>query len=805
MDELRLRASRIASLFAAAKPAYFAELASAGILAAVLWGPISAGALFAWFVLLFAVTLGRIALHWAFVRARAEASRAAAWKHRFALSALVSGAVWALAVFVFFPHHDPLRQMALVFVAGGHLIAAAGLYGASRRVFYAFSVLPFLAIVSQLLGQPGETYHLMALVVAVFGVVMWKVHLDMHRNIVANLRAQLANEDLLGRVAATEEQLRDAIDSFPDGVAVWNADGKLAVCNDAYKAALGTGRRTDEAPQQFQTAAGRWWRASTRRMRGGGHVDAVSDITDLKRAQEAYLAVLAEENLVLDTLPVGVAFVESGSIVRCNRRLEQMLGYGPGELNRVSTGVWFGSDHAWLKGSGIMERDARLTRKDGSRLWCRVLARALAAQSPETATIIYTFADVEERQAAEQALKASEAMYRNLVETSSELIWSLDLEGCWTYLNAAGARRIYGRDAAEMAGRPQAEVVARELRERDEAVMRRILGGESVFEHETRHLRADGTPVDLSFNAIALRDLDGRIVGATGTARDITERKRAAAALHESVEKLRLAVQAADLRYWEWEVGRDAAGPPDVPLDAVERERCVRTWIDAVARGEPYAVEYQVTSVGGEPLWFSSRGVAVLDAAGRTHRMIGVTQDITGRMRREEAVRFLAYHDSLTGLPNRRLLDDRLKQALYSAQRRDRKVAAMLIDLDDFKRINDSLGHRAGDAVLREVAHRLAGCVRKADTLARHGGDEFVVLLSDVQVEADCQVVADKVLRALEKDFRVDGDALRIGASIGIALYPQEAGDGDALLRNADAAMYRAKQLGRNRYSFYGR
>jgi diguanylate cyclase (GGDEF)-like protein len=95
--------------------------------------------------------------------------------------------------------------------------------------------------------------------------------------------------------------------------------------------------------------------------------------------------------------------------------------------------------------------------------------------------------------------------------------------------------------------------------------------------------------------------------------------------------------------------------------------------------------------------------------------------------------------------------------------------------------------------------------VRKADTLARHGGDEFVLLLSDVQAEADCQVVADKVLRALETDFRVDGDAFHLGASIGIALYPQEAGDGDALLRNADAAMYRAKQLGRNRYTFYGR
>ncbi|MBI4123513.1 MAG: GGDEF domain-containing protein, partial [Betaproteobacteria bacterium] len=203
--------------------------------------------------------------------------------------------------------------------------------------------------------------------------------------------------------------------------------------------------------------------------------------------------------------------------------------------------------------------------------------------------------------------------------------------------------------------------------------------------------------------------------------------------------------------------------------------------------------------------WLAARGVPMSDAAGRVYRMIGVSQDISARKAREEAVRFLAYHDSLTGLPNRRLLDDRLAQAIHLAQRRHRKLAVMLIDLDDFKQVNDSLGHRAGDAVLREVAQRLALCVRKADTLARHGGDEFVIVVSDVQAEADCQLVAEKVLRSLAPQFRVEGRALALGASIGISLFPSDAGDGDALLRNADAAMYRAKQLGRNQYRFYGR
>jgi diguanylate cyclase (GGDEF)-like protein len=207
----------------------------------------------------------------------------------------------------------------------------------------------------------------------------------------------------------------------------------------------------------------------------------------------------------------------------------------------------------------------------------------------------------------------------------------------------------------------------------------------------------------------------------------------------------------------------------------------------------------------GRTAWLSSHGKSLADASGRITRMIGVSQDITERKRQEEEARFLAYHDTLTGLPNRRLLDDRLRQAVFLAQRRDARIAVMVMDHDNFKQVNDMLGHRAGDAVLREAAHRLAGCVRKADTLARQGGDEFVVVIPDLQMDTDCQVVAEKILRSLDAPFRVDGKDFKIGASIGISLYPTDGGDGEAVLRNADVAMYRAKQLGRNNYRFYGR
>jgi diguanylate cyclase (GGDEF)-like protein len=195
------------------------------------------------------------------------------------------------------------------------------------------------------------------------------------------------------------------------------------------------------------------------------------------------------------------------------------------------------------------------------------------------------------------------------------------------------------------------------------------------------------------------------------------------------------------------------------------------------------------------------RTLRTLDGGGS----VELIADITELRRAEQAARFLAYHDTLTGLPNRRLLDDRLRQAIRLAQRRDRMVATLLVRLDDFRQLNDTLGHGAGDAVLREVAQRLAACVRKADTLARAGADEFAVVVCDLKDKADCRVVAEKLQQALAAEFRVGNRRLRLATSIGVSLFPADGGDGEALLRNADAAMYRAKELGRNQVRFFGR
>ena len=178
-------------------------------------------------------------------------------------------------------------------------------------------------------------------------------------------------------------------------------------------------------------------------------------------------------------------------------------------------------------------------------------------------------------------------------------------------------------------------------------------------------------------------------------------------------------------------------------------------------------------------------------------------RDITERKQFEEQIAYMALHDPLTDLPNRNFFLERMEQAIALASRYQKKVAIMYVDLDRFKAINDNLGHKAGDTVLRETAHRLKNCVRASDTVARVGGDEFAVLLYELENFEDAAHIARRIIELSNKPILADGDECVIGASIGISVYPSDGTTVDALLKNADTAMYHAKNSGRNRFLFY--
>lgn len=216
------------------------------------------------------------------------------------------------------------------------------------------------------------------------------------------------------------------------------------------------------------------------------------------------------------------------------------------------------------------------------------------------------------------------------------------------------------------------------------------------------------------------------------------------------------------------------------------------------------AVSYRIRRHDGHYIWLETVSKIICnDLTGAVEEIIAVSRDITQRKETEERLLYLANYDSLTGLPNRTMFRDCLRRAVARAQRNDTRVALLFLDLDRFKNINDSLGHHVGDQLLKGVAKRLQKHAREGDTVARLGGDEFTVILEGVREPEDAAAVARKILELMEPPFKLDGHDIVVSTSIGITIFPDDAGDMRSLLKNADTAMYRTKEKGRNSYHFY--
>ncbi|MDH5636853.1 MAG: EAL domain-containing protein [Nitrospinota bacterium] len=205
----------------------------------------------------------------------------------------------------------------------------------------------------------------------------------------------------------------------------------------------------------------------------------------------------------------------------------------------------------------------------------------------------------------------------------------------------------------------------------------------------------------------------------------------------------------------------------------------------------------------GEAYLERLRITSIKDTAGRTTHYTAIFSDLTQIRDTEEKIRYQAYHDILTGLPNRSLYFDRVRQAITRAQRAGKKLGVMFLDLDDFKKINDRLNHSAGDLMLQGVATRLVSCLRETDTVARIGGDEFTILLEDVDGEKQSSVVAEKIMRSISEPYFYNSEELFVSTSLGISIYPADGATVEDLIKNADIAMYHAKDLGKNNYQFF--
>jgi len=232
-----------------------------------------------------------------------------------------------------------------------------------------------------------------------------------------------------------------------------------------------------------------------------------------------------------------------------------------------------------------------------------------------------------------------------------------------------------------------------------------------------------------------------------------------------------------------------------------DRETVREKAIESLKGGRSVPCEYRCVRKDGEVIWVLEK-VTSAEYKGKK-ATLGSFMDITERKQLEQRLAEMATHDPLTGLPNRLLLSDRLTVGLAQAQRNNAKLAVMMLDLDRFKTVNDTFGHSVGDELLRAAGERLMGIVRKSDTVARMGGDEFVVLLLQIARMEDAVKVAQKILSVFRKPFVLDAYQIRITTSIGIAMYPEDGEDVEALFKNADTAMYWAKEQGRDNYELY--
>jgi diguanylate cyclase (GGDEF)-like protein/PAS domain S-box-containing protein len=438
---------------------------------------------------------------------------------------------------------------------------------------------------------------------------------------------------------------------------------------------------------------------------------------------------------------------------------------------------------------------------------------------------------------AQGSTSSSLAFARAVLDALPDHIYVKDLSGRYLLVNEAGLQERKLARLDDIVGKTAYDLVPREVADRMSGEDRRVIeSGAPLVNREaiTRFAgvaAGDAAPRWHITTKIPMRDARGNVIGVLGINRDITGRKRAELALRDSEETFRaifdqaavgISLVSPDLRYLRVNdklcemlgYSRDEllsmtlaeVNPPESRDEAVDYRRRL---LSGCAQGEELR-EKELLRKDGSRIWVALATSLVLDEGGEPKYFVSVLQDISEAKRAalalresEERFRRLAHYDLLTDLPSRALFQDRLKQTLAHAARNSWTLGVMFVDLDRFKQVNDTLGHAAGDQLLREVSARLSRSVRSGDTVGRLGGDEFAVVLSTLAAPEDAGLVAKKVIASLEQPFLIQGNTVSIGASIGIALYPRDGADQGGLMKQADAAMYGAKVAGGSCYRFY--
>jgi diguanylate cyclase (GGDEF)-like protein/PAS domain S-box-containing protein len=559
-----------------------------------------------------------------------------------------------------------------------------------------------------------------------------------------------------------------------------------------------------------------------------GYAGALIDVTDhydaLERLakSEASYRMLTENSQDL----ISQHTASSGVFQYASPSFKRVLGYSPSELvNQISIYTQVHPDDVSVIRDELQRQaqnavdsriiEFRVRHKDGHQVWMGSNVKLLV--NPVTNEKVGSVAvsrDITREVETARKLAQLAAENKALVENSVDIISLLDRDGRFLRVNEASLP-VLGYRPEEMVGRTYLELLDADEAVRVSAVDAGLrTGPNTIKDFETRWQRKDGRYIHLSL-AVRWSEHDQLMYA---TARDVTERNEAQKRTQDSEQRFREVIEMTPAGYVlaDGSASIIDVNPALCAISGYGRDELIgqglaRLFVYCPWEGVVFAahgpnsthgMEAVLRHKNGREVYVLFNGSVKRDAAGRVQLMTGLLTDITARKEAESRLQLLATHDTLTGLPNRTLLNDRVQQMLDGGPR-NTPVAIMFIDLDRFKEVNDSFGHEPGDVLLREVARRLRRALRPSDVIARLGGDEFVVAAYCSDGAASAASIAEKLLATLAAPIDIGAQEVVIGASIGISMFPEHARTKELLFQSADTAMYRAKAGGRNGYCFF--